>query len=43
MNLSNARDELVEKRRHPGVRMLPLAVETVCILGVSYALVGWLV
>ncbi len=43
MNLSSARDALVEKRRRPGVRVLPLAVETVCVLGVSYLLVGWLV
>ncbi len=43
MNLFSARDELVERRRSPGVRFLPLAVETVCVIGVSYMLVGWLV
>ena len=43
MNLNSARDELVEPGRRPGIRLMPLALETVCVFGVSYLLVGWFV
>lgn len=43
MNLFSARDELVDSRRRPGVSMVNLMVETLCVIGVSYMLVGWLV